>query len=77
MNFFISLYLKDDGILVIPTVADPPSKLLSKEGLSTEVRDRAFTLLSIASLSGCCQVLLCSNLMINVLVSLPKVCMAC
>nr|GLL28638.1 outer envelope protein 64, mitochondrial-like isoform X1 [Ipomoea trifida] len=47
--------LKDDGILVIPTVADPPSKLLSKEGLSTEVRDRAFTLLSIASLSGCCQ----------------------
>ncbi|RAL49466.1 unnamed protein product [Cuscuta campestris] len=46
--------LKDDGILLIPTVADPPSKL-SKRGLSTEIRERTYALLSIASLSGCCQ----------------------
>ncbi|XP_059648058.1 outer envelope protein 64, mitochondrial [Cornus florida] len=48
--------LKDDGILVIPTVADPPLKLKSKRGLSAEFHDRAFGLLSIASMSGCCQV---------------------
>ncbi|CAH9130642.1 unnamed protein product [Cuscuta epithymum] len=47
--------LKDDGILLIPTVADPPPKLHSKNGLSNEIGDRAFALLSIASLSGCCQ----------------------
>ncbi|KAL7001900.1 Outer envelope protein 64, mitochondrial [Sarracenia purpurea var. burkii] len=47
---------KDDGILVVPTVADPPLKLNSKKGLSAEFYDRAFTLLSIASMSGCCQV---------------------
>nr|GLL23842.1 outer envelope protein 64, mitochondrial-like [Ipomoea trifida] len=49
--------LKDDGILVIPTITDPPSKLPSKKGLSMEARDRAFAVLSIASISGCCQVL--------------------
>ncbi|KAI8554853.1 hypothetical protein RHMOL_Rhmol05G0129200 [Rhododendron molle] len=48
--------LKDDGILVVPTVADPPMKLNSKKGLSAEFHDRAFALLSIASMSGCCQV---------------------
>ncbi|XP_052192979.1 outer envelope protein 64, mitochondrial isoform X2 [Diospyros lotus] len=48
--------LKDDGILAMPTVADPPLKLNSKKGLSAEFHDRAFALLSIASMSGCCQV---------------------
>ncbi|KAA3482544.1 outer envelope protein 64, mitochondrial-like [Gossypium australe] len=44
----------DDGILVIPTIADPPLKL--KKGSSTEFNDRACALLSVASMSGCCQV---------------------
>ncbi|WOH04918.1 hypothetical protein DCAR_0624330 [Daucus carota subsp. sativus] len=48
--------LKDDGILIIPTVADPPIRLNSKKGVSSEFHDRAFPLLSIASMSGCCQV---------------------
>nr|XP_011464489.1 PREDICTED: translocon at the outer membrane of chloroplasts 64 isoform X2 [Fragaria vesca subsp. vesca] len=52
----VNALLKDDGILVIPTVADPPSKLGGKPLLSEDFRSRAFGLLSIASLSGCCQV---------------------
>lgn len=48
--------LKDDGILIIPTVADPPLRLNSKKGVSSEFHARAFPLLSIASMSGCCQV---------------------
>lgn len=48
--------LKDDGILVIPTVADTPLKLDSKKGLLTEYNERLFALLSIATMSGCCQV---------------------
>ncbi|CAL5379537.1 unnamed protein product [Camellia sinensis] len=47
---------RDDGILVLPTIADPPLKLNSKKGLSAEFHDRASALLSIASMSGCCQV---------------------
>lgn len=48
--------LKDDGILVIPTVADLPPKLGSKEIYSEDYQNRNFSLLSIASMSGCCQV---------------------
>ncbi|KAK9166959.1 hypothetical protein Scep_002150 [Stephania cephalantha] len=48
--------LKDDGILVIPTVPDVPLKLESKKNLTSEFQDRAFVLLSIAGMSGCCQV---------------------
>ncbi|XP_015578882.1 outer envelope protein 64, mitochondrial isoform X2 [Ricinus communis] len=48
--------LKDDGILVIPTVADPPLKLNTKKGYSPESHDRVIILSSIASMSGCCQV---------------------
>ncbi|KAL2342098.1 hypothetical protein Fmac_010038 [Flemingia macrophylla] len=48
--------LKDDGILVIPTVADDPLKLNTEKGVSSEFHDRAFALSSIASISGCCQV---------------------
>ncbi|KAJ9676807.1 hypothetical protein PVL29_022021 [Vitis rotundifolia] len=52
----LSSLLKDDGILVIPTVADPPPKLGGKESLSEEYQNRTLGLLSIASMSGCCQV---------------------
>nr|DAD35716.1 TPA_asm: hypothetical protein HUJ06_006356 [Nelumbo nucifera] len=51
----LSSLLKDEGILVLPTVADPPPKL-GKELLSEEYQSRVFSLLSIASISGCCQV---------------------
>lgn len=56
MRTAISSLLKDDGILVIPTIADPPPKLGGKEILSEEYQSRACSLLSIASISGCCQV---------------------
>ncbi|KAF5445510.1 hypothetical protein F2P56_034557 [Juglans regia] len=48
--------LKDDGILVIPTIADTSPKLGGKEILSEDYQSRACSLLSIASMSGCCQV---------------------
>lgn len=48
--------LKDDGILVIPTMANLPPKLGGKEISSEEYKSRAFSLLSVASVSGCCQV---------------------
>lgn len=48
---------QDDGILVIPTVADYPLKLNTEKGFSSEFHDRAFALSSIASISGCCQVI--------------------
>ncbi|XP_047323752.1 outer envelope protein 64, mitochondrial-like [Impatiens glandulifera] len=56
MRAALQSLLKDDGILVIPTVADHPLKLNSKKGVVTDFSDRAFPLLSIASMSGCCQV---------------------
>lgn len=52
----INSLLKDDGLLVIPTTADPPPKLGGKEIYSVEYQSRAFSSLSIASISGCCQV---------------------
>ncbi|KAL0357071.1 UNVERIFIED_CONTAM: Outer envelope protein 64, mitochondrial [Sesamum calycinum] len=48
--------VEDDGILVIPTVADPPLKRNSKKGLPAEYLDRMSALLSIANMSGGCQV---------------------
>ncbi|KAI7731918.1 hypothetical protein M8C21_033176 [Ambrosia artemisiifolia] len=48
--------LKDDGILAVPTVADTPPKLNSKKSLLSKFNDRAFSLLSIATISGCCQI---------------------
>ena len=41
---------------MIPTIADPPPKLGGKEILSEDYGSRAYSLLSIASISGCCQV---------------------
>ena len=43
---------------MIPTIADPPPKLGGKEILSEDYKCRACSLLSIASISGCCQVIL-------------------
>lgn len=51
-----SWFLKDDGILLIPTVADPPPKLNSWKRIPAEFQDRMYALLSIASMSGGCQV---------------------
>ncbi|KAJ6715384.1 AMIDASE 1 [Salix viminalis] len=51
----IKILLKDNGILVIPTVADPPWKLNSKKRDTVESHNRALILSSIASMSGCCQ----------------------
>jgi Asp-tRNA(Asn)/Glu-tRNA(Gln) amidotransferase A subunit family amidase len=52
----IGSLLKDDGILVIPTLPAVPPKLGSKEITSEDYQNRASSLLSIASISGCCQV---------------------
>jgi hypothetical protein len=57
--FFFIFFFQDDGILVVPTVADPPLKLNVKKQLAAEFHDRAFALSSIASMSGCCQVTYC------------------
>ncbi|XP_022141957.1 outer envelope protein 64, mitochondrial [Momordica charantia] len=56
MRIALQSLLKDDGILVIPTIADPPQKFSSKKGISSEFRDRIFALTSISSMSGCCEV---------------------
>ncbi|KAI8019953.1 Translocon at the outer membrane of chloroplasts 64 [Camellia lanceoleosa] len=56
MRMALNSLLKDDGILVIPTNADPPPKLGHRETLSEDRLSRAFSLLSLASMSGCCQV---------------------
>lgn len=67
----ISFCLKNDGILVLPTVADPPLKLKSRKGLYAEVHDRAFALLGIASMSGCCQVIPCCSIQSSSILSHP------
>ncbi|XP_074271600.1 translocon at the outer membrane of chloroplasts 64 isoform X1 [Silene latifolia] len=56
MRIALNTLLKDDGILVIPTFADPPPKIGGKELASESYLSRLFSLQSIASLSGCCQV---------------------
>ncbi|KAM7279216.1 hypothetical protein ACFE04_006350 [Oxalis oulophora] len=56
MRAAVNSLLKDDGILVIPTIAYSPPKLGAKEIFSEDYKNRTFGLLSIASLSGCCQV---------------------
>jgi len=56
---------QDDGILVVPTTAYLPPKLGGKEILSEEYQSSSFGLLSIASLSGCCQVNLSLSLSLS------------
>ncbi|KAG6409147.1 hypothetical protein SASPL_132181 [Salvia splendens] len=46
---------RDNGILIIPTVCDPPLKLNSKKSLLAEFHDRTYALLGITSMSGGCQ----------------------
>lgn len=48
--------LMNDGILVIPTAPGPPPKLRTKESVQEDYEDPTFTLLCVASMSGCCQV---------------------
>ncbi|KAL4196202.1 hypothetical protein AMTRI_Chr04g182160 [Amborella trichopoda] len=55
MRAAMSNLLKEDGILVIPTTPDPPLMLKSKRTSCDELENRAFILLSIAGMSGCCQ----------------------
>ncbi|XP_073295578.1 translocon at the outer membrane of chloroplasts 64-like [Primulina huaijiensis] len=52
----INALLKDEGILVIPTTIDPPTKFGAKEIMSEEYLIQTSTLSSLASMSGCCQV---------------------
>ncbi|KAJ4716892.1 outer envelope protein 64, mitochondrial [Melia azedarach] len=56
MRLALQSLLKDDGILVIPTVADSPLELNTKKKYSAEFHNRAYVLSSIASMSGCCEV---------------------
>ncbi|KAL9673817.1 hypothetical protein QQ045_030079 [Rhodiola kirilowii] len=56
MRSAIHNLLMNGGILVLPTIADSPVKLNSKKSLATEFHDRAYALLSITSMSGCCEV---------------------
>ncbi|XP_010520942.1 PREDICTED: outer envelope protein 64, mitochondrial [Tarenaya hassleriana] len=57
MRAAIQNLLKDDGVLVIPTVADASPKLkTNKKNSLNEFLDRTYALSSIASMSGCCQV---------------------
>ncbi|KAJ0232494.1 Outer envelope protein 64 [Hirschfeldia incana] len=56
MRVAIGSLLKDDGILVIPTMPSVPPKLGSKETISEDYQNRASSLLCVASISGCCQV---------------------
>jgi len=51
----LSALVKDDGILVIPTVPGSPPKLHMEAAALENFRARAFSLLSIAGLSGFCQ----------------------
>uniref|UniRef100_A0A0E0KI15 Amidase domain-containing protein n=1 Tax=Oryza punctata TaxID=4537 RepID=A0A0E0KI15_ORYPU len=48
--------LKDDGILVIPTVLGCPPKLNARELSSEDYNVQTSCLTSLASMSGCCQV---------------------
>ncbi|ESR46535.1 Amidase 1 [Citrus sinensis] len=52
----LSALLGDHGILVIPTVPGPPPKLQMDPSALEVFRARAFSLLSIAGVSGFCQV---------------------
>ncbi|KAJ0749930.1 putative amidase [Helianthus annuus] len=54
----LNALLKDDGVLVIPTVCSPPPKLGSKELSSEDYLITEFSLTALASISGCCQVVI-------------------
>lgn len=52
----LSELLMNDGILVMPTAPGPPPKLCTKGPVVSEFWERALTLLSVACLSGGCEV---------------------
>ncbi|KAJ3672910.1 hypothetical protein LUZ60_006284 [Juncus effusus] len=52
----LTTFLGDYGILAIPTVPGPPPKLLMDPILSEKYRAKAFSLLSIAGMTGFCQI---------------------
>ncbi|XP_047339739.1 translocon at the outer membrane of chloroplasts 64-like [Impatiens glandulifera] len=54
LHVAMNYLLKDDGVLVLPTIANPPPFLNSKEIMSEDYK--RYSLLSLASMSGCCQV---------------------
>ncbi|KAI7743153.1 hypothetical protein M8C21_000166 [Ambrosia artemisiifolia] len=54
----LNALLKDDGVLVIPTVSSPPPKLGAKELSSEDYLMTEFSLTALASISGCCQVVI-------------------
>uniref|UniRef100_A0A7I4F9K9 Amidase domain-containing protein n=2 Tax=Physcomitrium patens TaxID=3218 RepID=A0A7I4F9K9_PHYPA len=55
-RYAINDLLKDDMLLVLPTVPDIPPKLNTKPESLEEFRNRAMDLICIAGMSGCCQV---------------------
>jgi amidase len=50
------MIIQDSGVLAIPTVPGPPQKLLTEATSLETFHARAFSLLSIAGVSGFCQV---------------------
>jgi len=52
----INELLKNDTVMVMPTVPDIPPKLNTRAEALEEFRNRAFDLICISGMSGCCQV---------------------
>jgi Asp-tRNA(Asn)/Glu-tRNA(Gln) amidotransferase A subunit family amidase len=55
-RYAINDLLKNDTLLVLPTVPDIPPKLSTKPESLEEFRNRTMDLICIAGMSGCCQV---------------------
>jgi Asp-tRNA(Asn)/Glu-tRNA(Gln) amidotransferase A subunit family amidase len=71
-QFAINELLKNDTLLVLPTAPSIPPKLNTSGSTLEDFRNRAFSLLSVAGMSGCCQVWPCCNyLYFSFIVSLP------
>ncbi|KAG0583276.1 hypothetical protein M758_3G124400 [Ceratodon purpureus] len=54
-RFAINDLLKNDTVMVMPTVPDIPPKLNTKPEALDEFRSRAFDLICVSGMSGCCQ----------------------
>jgi hypothetical protein len=64
--------VQNDTLLVLPTAPSIPPKLNTSGSTLEDFRNRAFSLLSVAGMSGCCQVRPCCNcLYFSFIVSLP------
>ncbi|MCO5602154.1 hypothetical protein L7F22_056282 [Adiantum nelumboides] len=51
----MSELLMNDSLLLLPTVPGPPPKQRTKPSIWADFEEKASTLLSVASMSGCCQ----------------------